>query len=106
MGGWGLSFRLAFATSIFSGGFGIARFLKAGPCKMIPSNSGFLDGFVGLGLPAVVLSVLATLLGKGILLPVMAEDDRRELSFAKAVMWLGINLVPSMIYVSQYALLS
>ena len=92
---------LTLATSIASGGFGIAKFLKSGPCKIIPSDGRFLDGFVSLGLPAVVLSILATILGKGFLLPVVA-DNGPELSFLRVLMWIGLNLVPPFLYVSSY----
>ena len=89
--------------SALSGGFGIAKFLKTGPCKMIPSSSRFLDGFVGLGFPAVVLSAIATLLGKGLMLPVVVEGAD-GIIFANVVMWMGFNLLPQMVYVSKFQL--
>ena len=89
--------------SALSGGFGIAKFLKTGPCKIIPSSSGFLDGFVSLGFPAVVLSAIATLLGKGLMLPVVVEGTK-GIIFANVVMWMGFNLIPQMVYVSKFQL--
>ena len=89
------------ALSIFSGGFGIAKFMKTGPCKMVPSTSGFLDGFVSLGFPAVVFSVIATIVGKGLLLPVVSQDVQNwSLSVSKVAMWMALNLLPQFIYVS------
>ena len=85
------------ATSIASGGIGIAKFMKAGPCKII--NGGFLDGFASLGFPAVVLSIISTLLGKGFLLPVVA-NDYGSLNFLMVLMWIGLNMIPPLIYVS------
>ena len=89
--------------SALSGGFGIAKFLKTGPCKMVPSSSGFLDGFVSLGFLALVLSAIATLLGKGLMLPVVVEGTD-GIIFANVVMWMGFNLIPQMVYVSYFQL--
>ena len=73
---------------------------------MVPSTSGFLGGFLSLGFPAVVFSVIATSVGKGLLLPVVAdggEDGDPEgggLIFSKVAMWMALNLLPQLIYVS------
>ena len=85
------------ALSIFSGGFGIAKFMKTGPCKMVPNTSGFLDGFIRLGFPAVMFSIIATFVGKGLLLPVFA-DGAGGLLFSKVAMWMALNLLPQFIY--------
>jgi hypothetical protein len=100
-GGWlGWGFLVSLVISIFSGGFGIAEFMKTGPCKMIPSTSGFIDGFVSLGFPAVVFSIIATFVGKGLSLTVVALDGGAGLIFSKAAMWMALNLLPQFIYVS------
>ena len=68
---------------------------------MVPSTSGFLDGFLSLGFPAVVFSVIATLVGKGLLLPVVADGGwGGGLIFSKVAMWVALNLLPQLIYVS------
>ena len=91
------------AISIFSGGFGIAKFMKTGPCKMVLGTSGFLDGFVSLGFPALVFSVIATFVGKGLLLPVVAMVGAAGgLDFYKVAMWSTLNFLPQFIYVSKY----
>ena len=95
---------VTFALSIFSGGFGIAKFMKTGPCKIVPCTSGFLDGFVSLGFPAVVFSVIATFVGKGLLLPAIAYGGPKGLIFSKVAMWMALNLLPQFIYVSKYQL--
>lgn len=98
-GGWlGWGFLVSLVISIFSGGFGIAEFMKTGPCKMIPSTSGFIDGFVSLGFPAVVFSIIATFVGKGLSLTVVALDGGAGLIFSKAAMWMALNLLPQFIY--------
>ena len=100
-GGWlGWGFLVSLVISIFSGGFGIAEFMKTGPCKMIPSTSGFIDGFVSLGFPAVVFSVIATFVGKGLMLNAVAEDGPRGIAFYKVAIWMALNLLPQLIYVS------
>ena len=91
---------VTFALSIFSGGVGIAKFMKTGPCKIVPCTSGFLDGFVSLGFPAVVFSVIATLVGKGLLLPVVAYGRGARLIFSNVAMWMALNLLPQLTYVS------
>ena len=100
------SFIFTLAISLLSGGFGITKFLMKGPCKIIPSESGLLDGLVSLGFPTCFLTILSTLFGKGILLPIVAWELRPwhlgRLNFAKTGMWIGFNLLPQFIYVSCY----
>ena len=95
-------FIMTFATSVFSGGLGIAKFLKVGPCKFLSSKSGYLGGFVSLGTPFVVLSIITALVGKGLMLPVIAFDRRLGLSFHKVAVWIALNLVPQLCYVSIF----
>ena len=72
---------------------------------MVPTTSGFLDGFVSLGFPALVVSVIATLVGKGLLLPAVADiRGPGGLAFYKVAMWMALNLLPQFIYVSKYQL--
>ena len=101
---WSGSVPFTLALSIFSGGFGIAKFMKSGPCKMVPSTSGFLGGFVSLGFPAVLVSVIATFVGKGLMLNAVAEDGPRGIAFYKVAIWMALNLLPQFIYVSKYQL--
>ena len=68
---------------------------------MLPHNSGFLDGFVSLGLPAVMFSIIATFVGKGFMLPVVADGGGGGLIFSKVAMWMALNLLPQFIYVSR-----
>ena len=67
---------------------------------MVPSTSGFIDGFVSLSFPAVVFSVIATFVGKALLLPVVADGQGRGLIFSKVAIWMALNLLPQFIYVS------
>ena len=100
-------FLITLTISVFNGGFGITKFLKTGPCQIIPRSSGFINGYVSLGLPPLVLSIIATLLGKGFMLAIVASDfGQGGLKFTKVVMWVGLNWIPSLIYVSQDILIA
>mgnify|MGYP001479880328 CR=1 FL=1 len=55
-------------------------------------------------LPVVVFSIIATFVGKGLLLPVVAYRKGEGLIFSKVAMWMGLNLVPQFLYVSKYQL--
>ena len=68
---------------------------------MVPSTSGFIDGFVSLSFPAVVFSVIATFVGKALLLTIANGDGSyRGLIFSKVAIWMALNLLPQFIYVS------
>ena len=54
---------------------------------MVPITGGFLDGFVSLGFQAVVFSVIATFVGKGFMLPVVADGGGGGLILSKVAMW-------------------
>ena len=76
---------------------------------MVPHTSGFLDGFVSLGFPAVMFSIIATFVGKGLLLPVVADSfgvssGAGGLVFPKVAMWMALNLLPQFLYVSKHQL--
>ena len=101
-----LMFVLTFASSVLTGAFGISKFLKCGPCKLLNNDSGFLNGFVNIGFPAVIWSNLVSLLGKGILLPIIAAPNplRSDAVFhySKISIWMALNLAPQFVYVSMY----
>ena len=61
-------------------------------------------GFVSLGYPAVVLTIFATLIGKGIVFPFLASvKEGRDFVFNydRATIWIGINFIPPFLYVSK-----
>ena len=93
-------FIMTFAISVVSCAFGITNFLKAGPCKFLPSGSGKLDGYVSIGTPLVMLIAIGALVGKGLLLPVIADEGAAGLSFLKVSIWMGLNIIPQITYVS------
>ena len=90
-------FDATFASSIMSATFGIAKFLKNGPCRLIP-NQGFLGGYCQIGFILILLNVNATMLSKGFALPIFGyefEDKRTAIIIGICVFY-----VPNMIYVS------
>ena len=86
---------------------GMAKFLMKGPCKIIPSTSGFLDGFFSFGFSPLFFSIFTTLFGKAVILPAVAHNGfvysngAGALSTSKVFMWMGFNLLPNFVYVSQ-----
>jgi len=57
-------FLISYSLSIFSATFGLAKFLKSGPCHLIPSE-GYFDGYLTLGFCLVFVSSMAGTLQKG-----------------------------------------
>ena len=108
-------FIVTLATSIFSTAFGISKFLKSGPCRLVP-NEGCLGGYGTLGFILLFLSVTSNLASKGILLGISGIDGlegivlpdnssvaRRDgLSKVNAIFsWVGLNIAPQLVYVSK-----
>ena len=89
---------------------GMVKFLMKGPCKIIPNASGFLDGFLSFGFPPLFFSIFTTLFGKAVILPGVASTQSPNglwnaavgnLSTSKVFMWMGFNLLPNFVYVSD-----
>ena len=91
-----------------TGAFGVAKFMKLGPCKIIPKESGFMIGFASLGFPAVATSIIMALLGKALMLPVeIAPNPEREgdlFRYRRISIWMALNLAPQLIYVRKLPL--
>ena len=99
-------FLLTVFTSVLSSVMGMAKFLMKGPCKMIPSTSGFLDGFFSFGFPPLFFSIFSTLFGKAVILPAVAHNGfayhtEGNLITSKVFMWMGFNVLPQFVYVSD-----
>ena len=98
-------FLLTVFTSVLSSVMGMSKFLMKGPCKMIPSTSGFLAGFLSFGFPPLFFSIFTTLFGKAVILPAVAWTPiagAGHLSTSKVFMWMGFNLLPQFVYVSDH----
>ena len=89
-----------------TGAFGVAKFMKLGPCKFIPKESGFMIGFASLGFPAVAWSIIVALLGKALMLPVeIAPNPARKgdlFRYRRISIWMALNLAPQLIYVRGF----
>ena len=48
-----------------------------------------------------MLSVIATFVGKGLMLAVVAQVDQ-GIDFSKAAMWMAFNWLPQFLYVSKF----
>ena len=87
-------FCTTFSISVFSASVGIAKFLKMGPCQIVPSdkwNCGFFLLF---------LSVAFSLLGKGCVLAFTLETNKNDFVSILA-MWMCTCLMPQVILVSR-----
>ena len=60
-------FIATFATSLISASKGIASFLLDGPCKLVSKN-GLFGGLGSMGFIFLCLNIIATLIGKGLML--------------------------------------
>ena len=86
-------FFVTLAISVFSGSFGIAKFLKLGPCKIVPSDK------LHFGFVLVFLSIAATLCAKACVLALAINN--RDDSFAPiCAIWISTCVLPQLIFVS------
>ena len=86
-------FYITLAISVFSGSFGIAKFLKLGPCKIVPSDK------LHFGFVLVFLSIAATLCAKACVLALAINN--RDNSFAPiCAIWISTCVLPQLIFVS------
>ena len=59
-------FRFTFLTSFITAGLGMAKVLKVGVCKILPSDKGLLGGFLSIRFILVFFACLFTLFSKAI----------------------------------------
>ena len=89
-------FYVTLAISVFSGSLGIAKFLKLGPCKLVPSEK------LHFGFVLVFLSIAATLCAKACVLALAIKN--RDDSFAPiCAIWISTCVLPQLIFVSIYS---
>ena len=85
-----------FILSVISSTFGLTRFLKNGPMRLVPR-----DRFGGSFLLAM-LPVALVLVGKGVLLAVLVSNDARNSSRSFSIgIWILCNMLPHFVYVSK-----
>ena len=114
---WVLNFRITydlnpglfiatFTTSVFTATLGIAKFLKTGPCRLVP-DQGPLGGHGTLAFIILMLNIASTIVSKGIILPAiglginggpyapLTNDSSLVIG-----LWIATCYLPQSIYVS------
>ena len=95
-------FLITLSSSIFCATFGIAKFMKLGPCRIV-SDDGLVGGYAKLGFLLLMVNVCSTLLSKGFLVLFFVHGDWLGKDAALGVIsWITINYVPHLIYVSTF----
>ena len=104
-------FIATFTTSVFTATLGIAKFLKTGPCRLVP-DQGPLGGHGTLAFLMLMLNIASTIVSKGIMLPAIGFGiislntnyfDGEPLSTYHSVVigvWIAICYLPQLVYVS------
>ena len=98
-------FWLTFATSSMSAAFALSKFLKTGPCRLVP-DVGRLGGFFERGFICLLVNVALTILIKAANLTAVLQGFRSQSSENKGTKWIGIywillNILPQLNYVSH-----
>ena len=101
-----IMFWTTFSISVFSGSFGMAKFLKLGPCQIVPSQN------IDCGFFSVMMSMAAALVSKGCVLAFsLATTDSSRQFFTYptiCLIWISSCILPQFILVSiqnKYAIL-
>ena len=103
----GILFVATFATSVVSASLGIAKFLKLGPCRLIP-NEGILGGYGSLNFLLLLFNVACTMVAKGLILATsghgsgdrLFRGDYYTFKGVSYLLWIALFLLPQLIYVS------
>ena len=93
-------FWLTFATSSMSAAFALSKFLKTGPCRLVP-DVGRLGGFFERGFICLLVNVALTILIKGANLTAGLQGDQSSENKWIGIYWILLNILPQLIYVSH-----
>ena len=88
---------LSFITSVVSGTLGLSKVLLKGPVRLVPSDRGYLGGFVQLPFFLLYLSVFTCLVAKASWLP-SAMTDNGEIY---VLIWFALMIAPQATMVSS-----
>ena len=99
-------FIATFSTSVITATLGIAKFLKIGPCRLVP-DQGPLGGHGTLAFLMLMLNIASTIVSKGIMLTAIGYDtgpgslfygypDGQNMAIG---VWLAICYLPQLLYV-------
>ena len=93
------TFFLSFVTSVVSATLGLSKVLLKGPVKLVPSNRGYLGGYVQLPFFLLYCSVFTCLVGKAAWLPsAMTGYDEEAIH---ALVWFAMMIAPQTTMVSS-----
>ena len=91
-------FVLSFVTSVVSATLGLSKVLLKGPVKLVPSNRGFLGGYVQLPFFLLYWSVFTCLVGKAAWLPFAMRGPNENIF---ALVWFAMMIAPQATMVSS-----
>ena len=92
-------FFVTFTSSYFSSTFGITKFFKSGPCRIVP-DEGKLGGYFECGFIFLYANITSSILAK-VLLPLFyILYTGRSVVAEDAWLWIGLNVAPQFSYVS------
>ena len=94
-------FLLTFSSSVFTAAFGIAKYLKMGPCRLIPNEGPSLGGYGQIGFLLIMVNVAFTLIAKGFALLPFCVDFGLSARRTPIFIWCSIFFVPNVIYVCK-----
>ena len=106
-------FVVTFATSFLSASFALSKFLKTGPCRLVP-DVGRLGGLFERGFICLLVNVALTILIKGANLTASllyslstpeyysgaSRSSRSQVKWI-SIYWVLLNMLPQIIYVSH-----
>ena len=93
-------FITTFATSVLTATLGIAKFLKTGPCRLVP-DQGPLGGHGTLAFLMLMLNIASTIVCKGIMLPAI-QAGSYHLHQSVIGEWISICYLPQLLYVHKF----
>ena len=91
-------FALSFVTSVVSATLGLSKVLLKGPVKLVPSNRGYLGGYVQLPFFLLYCSVFTCLVGKAAWLPSAMRGPDGDIY---ALVWFAMMIAPQATMVSS-----
>ena len=98
----GLNPNLFYATllsSLVTASLGIAKFLKTGPCRLVP-DQGPLGGHATLGFLLLILNITSTIVSKGLMLIPKGINTSIFKNRQKYIaVWLAVCYLPQLTYV-------
>ena len=95
-------FIVTFYSSILTASLGIAKFLKIGPCRLVPDH-GPVGGHATLGFFLLMVNIASTIVSKVTILPSIGTDSKRLFQSKPTAIgaWIAICYIPQLLYVSS-----